>query len=175
MYHPKIEKLEHFFVHALDMIIESTNKVWTLEDDLMPFLQKEKIEAKERELAEQAEARGEKPVPPKGPAEQAADQDGDKYKVANFALDHDFDWIVEAKEELTKRFKDNIVKPLELLAQYKEYEYILNVDAKKLIKDLFEAKEIVAVEAVEAKEGREAVEAVEGRPAGKVSIDEIRK
>ena len=34
-------------------------------------------------------------------------------------------------------FKENQVAPHALLDQYKKYEYILNVDKKKLIKDLF--------------------------------------
>lgn len=34
-------------------------------------------------------------------------------------------------------FEANIKGPLELLKKYKEYEYILNVDKKKLHKELF--------------------------------------
>jgi hypothetical protein len=34
-------------------------------------------------------------------------------------------------------FNENIVGPLDLLEKYKKYEYILNVDSKQLIKDLF--------------------------------------
>ena len=37
-YHPKIEKCDVFLKGALSMIVESTNKVCNLEDDLMPFL-----------------------------------------------------------------------------------------------------------------------------------------
>ncbi len=39
---PKLDKVEKFFQNALSMIVTSTNKVSNLEDDLMPFLQKEK-------------------------------------------------------------------------------------------------------------------------------------
>lgn len=39
---PKLEKCEKFFNTALSMIVASTNKVSNLEDDLMPFLKKEK-------------------------------------------------------------------------------------------------------------------------------------
>ena len=34
-------------------------------------------------------------------------------------------------------FKENQVAPFELLEQYKKYEYILNIDKRSLIKDLF--------------------------------------
>ena len=34
-------------------------------------------------------------------------------------------------------FAENILGPLELLEKYKQYEYILNVDRKNLIKELF--------------------------------------
>lgn len=34
-------------------------------------------------------------------------------------------------------FQENIKGPLELLEKYKQYEYILNVDKKKLLKELF--------------------------------------
>jgi hypothetical protein len=39
---PKLSKVEAFFKNALKMIVESTNKVSNLEDDLMPFIKKEK-------------------------------------------------------------------------------------------------------------------------------------
>lgn len=39
---PNLEKCGDFLNSALTMIIDSTNKVSNLEDDLMPFLQKEK-------------------------------------------------------------------------------------------------------------------------------------
>lgn len=41
-FHPKLDKCQEFFRGALKMIVASTNKVSNLEDDLMPFLQKEK-------------------------------------------------------------------------------------------------------------------------------------
>lgn len=34
-------------------------------------------------------------------------------------------------------FAENIIGPNQLLNKYKEYEYILNVDKKQLIKELF--------------------------------------
>lgn len=41
-YSPNIQKCDEFLKSGLEMIVESTNKVCNLEDDLMPFLQKEK-------------------------------------------------------------------------------------------------------------------------------------
>jgi dynein heavy chain len=81
------------------MIVASTNKVCNLEDDLMPFLQKE--------------------------------------KQPNFPITEDFPWVVDALAKIQSMFQENIVGPNELLEKYKQYEYILNVDRKQLIKDLF--------------------------------------
>ncbi len=98
-FHPKLEKCSDFFKGALQMIVASTNKVSNLEDDLMPFLQKEKL--------------------------------------PNFAITESFPWIVEAAKKIEDMFNENIVGPLELLEKYKQYEYILNVDKKALVKELF--------------------------------------
>lgn len=38
IYHPKIDKCGQFLKSAVTMIVQSTNKVCNLEDDLMPFL-----------------------------------------------------------------------------------------------------------------------------------------
>ena len=78
------------------MIVASTNKVCNLEDDLMPFLQKE--------------------------------------KQPNFPITEDFPWVVDALAKIQSMFQENIVGPNELLEKYKQYEYILNVDRKQLIK-----------------------------------------
>jgi hypothetical protein len=37
-------------------------------------------------------------------------------------------------------FEENIVGPLELLNKYKQYEYILNVDKKQLVKELLNSE-----------------------------------
>lgn len=42
LFHPRIEKCGDFLKSAISMIVTSTNKVCNLEDDLMPFLQKER-------------------------------------------------------------------------------------------------------------------------------------
>jgi len=34
-------------------------------------------------------------------------------------------------------FNENIVQPLEILAQYKKYEYLLNVERNQLVDSLF--------------------------------------
>lgn len=96
---PNLEKVESFFNNALKMIVDSTNKVSNLEDDLMPFLKKDKL--------------------------------------PNFAITEEFPWVIEAKERIQKMFDDNKVGPLQLLDTYKQFEYILNVDRKQLVKDLF--------------------------------------
>lgn len=38
LFHPRIEKCGEFLKSAITMIVNSTNKVCNLEDDLMPFL-----------------------------------------------------------------------------------------------------------------------------------------
>lgn len=96
---PKLEKCESFFNNALSMIVGSTNKVSNLEDDLMPFLKKE--------------------------------------KQPNFPMTEEFEWVLDARDKMKQMFDENIVGPIDLLNKYKEYEYILNVDRKQLIKDLF--------------------------------------
>lgn len=98
-YFPKLEKCQEFYKGMLQMVVTSTNKVCNLEDDLMPFLQKE--------------------------------------KQPNFPITDQFPWIVDAVEKIDEMFQENIVGPLELLEKYKQYEYILNVDRKLLIKELF--------------------------------------
>jgi hypothetical protein len=98
-FHPKLEKCQEFLKGALQMIVASTNKVSNLEDDLMPFLQKE--------------------------------------KQPNFPITESFPWVVDAIKKIEDMFAENIVGPQELLEKYKQYEYILNVDKKNLIKELF--------------------------------------
>jgi len=56
---------------------------------------------------------------------------------SSFELSADFVWIQTAKAQIQKIFQENQVAPTELLNEYKKYEYILNVDKKKMIKDLF--------------------------------------
>jgi hypothetical protein len=38
-------------------------------------------------------------------------------------------------------FNENIVEPLEILAQYKKFEYLLNVDRNALVDSLFANQE----------------------------------
>ena len=56
---------------------------------------------------------------------------------SSFELTSDFVWIKDAQAQIKEMFKENQQAPHALLEQYKKYEYILNVDKKKLIKDLF--------------------------------------
>lgn len=57
----------------------------------------------------------------------------------NFSIDQDFSWIVDANTHLNKMVNENIDGPNELLERFKKYEYILNIDKKKQIDDLFKA------------------------------------
>lgn len=88
------------------MIIESTNKVFNLEDDLMPFIYKE-VEKKE----------------PEKNAKKDDKKDGDdkkeKARTPNFFLNNKFDWIIEARNQIKEIYEENIKGPLELLAKYK--------------------------------------------------------
>jgi len=89
---------------AFRKITKTTNGIYNLENDLMPFLQKE-------------------------------------VKTPNFAIDENFSWIRDANSMIDEIFDENIKKPLKLLETFKQYEYILNVDKKALIKDLFKGEE----------------------------------
>ncbi len=62
----------------------------------------------------------------------------------NFPIDLKFPWMIEAKEKITQMFEENILQPMDLLNQYKKYEYLLNVDYKQLIEQLFDNKELEA-------------------------------
>lgn len=62
-------------------------------------------------------------------------------KTPNFAIDENFSWIRDANSMIDEIFDENIKKPLKLLETFKQYEYILNVDKKALIKDLFKGEE----------------------------------
>lgn len=39
-------------------------------------------------------------------------------------------------------FEENIQQPMEILDQYKKYEYLLNVDKRELVDNLFDNKEL---------------------------------
>ena len=56
---------------------------------------------------------------------------------SSFELSPDFIWIQDAKAKIQQMFKENMVAPNELLDKYKKYEYIMNVDKKRLTRDLF--------------------------------------
>lgn len=64
-----------------------------------------------------------------------------KEKQPNFPITEDFAWVVDAKSAIDAMIVENIKGPLELLEKYKQYEYILNVDKKALLKELFGGEE----------------------------------
>lgn len=55
----------------------------------------------------------------------------------NFPIDHSFPWIADATKNLDTMIDGNVEGPEKLLEEFKKYEYILNVDKKQLIDDLF--------------------------------------
>ena len=61
--------------------------------------------------------------------------------VPNFKIDHEFPWIKAASARLVTMIGNNVGGPNALLEKYKKYEYILNVDKKALIEDLFKGGE----------------------------------
>jgi hypothetical protein len=60
-----------------------------------------------------------------------------KIGYPNFKIDHSFPWIKDATTKLKELFTDNIGEPEELLERYQKYDYVINVDKKTLIDDLF--------------------------------------
>lgn len=104
-YHPTPKTCHQFLSSALNMIIDSTNAVNDLENDLMKSLM--------------------------------------GVSRPNFPIDQTFPWVTEAQAKITEMFEENIKKPMELLEQYKKYEYLLNVDRKELVENLFENKELL--------------------------------
>ena len=74
-----------------------------------------------------------------------------KVGYSNFKIDHEFPWIKNATTDLTHMLEQNIIGPSELLDKYKEYEYILNVDKKELIDDLFKPGQKKTLEEIREK------------------------
>jgi len=59
----------------------------------------------------------------------------------NFKINREFPWIKDAIISLNDMINNNVDGPQALLEEYKKYEYILNVDKKELIDDLFKGGE----------------------------------
>jgi len=64
-----------------------------------------------------------------------------KKPVINFPIDHEFSWISDAIVALDDLIMANVDGPNKLLNSFKKYEYILNIDKKALIQDLFHGTE----------------------------------
>lgn len=60
-----------------------------------------------------------------------------KTSAPNFEINHEFPWIKDAAANLDAMVSGNTAGTTELLERYKKYEYILNVDKKELIHNLF--------------------------------------
>jgi hypothetical protein len=69
-----------------------------------------------------------------------------------------FPWCTDAIQQIRAMFEENIKEPMEILEQFKKYEYLLNVDKKELVESLFNNKE-----------------RIEAGESGKASIAEIRE
>ncbi len=93
------------------MIIDSTNAVMDLENDLMKSLM--------------------------------------GISKPNFPIDNNFPWIAEAQAQINQMFEENIKEPLNILQEYKKYEYLLNVDKRELTDSLFNNKELLATKGTE--------------------------
>lgn len=59
----------------------------------------------------------------------------------NFQIDLHFPWMNDATQKIAAMFNENIIEPLEILAQYKKFEYLLNVDRNALVDSLFANQE----------------------------------
>jgi hypothetical protein len=84
------------------MIIASTNKVFNLEDDLMPFIFKEQEKKEQEKIVEKGGKKDDK----------KEDDKKEKAKTPNFVLNNNFDWIKEANQQIEQIYEDNIVGPL---------------------------------------------------------------
>lgn len=62
-------------------------------------------------------------------------------KTSNFFIDNNFSWIQDASDKINLMVDENVFGPIQLFEQFKKYEYILNVDKKALIKELFKSGE----------------------------------
>ena len=61
---------------------------------------------------------------------------------ANFPINDQFPWVTDAQQQIQSMFEENIQKPVEILDQYKKYEFLLNVDKKELVENLFNNKDL---------------------------------
>lgn len=61
----------------------------------------------------------------------------------NFPIDASFPWVTDAQAKITQMFDENIKEPMEILEQFKKYEYLLNVDKKELVESLFDNKDLL--------------------------------
>lgn len=52
----------------------------------------------------------------------------------------DYQWISDARDQLTAMIDENVVEPEALLEKYKKYEYILAINKKNFVLNLFPKK-----------------------------------
>ena len=58
-------------------------------------------------------------------------------KRANFPLDANFSWVVDARDQILSMTGSNMAGPNGLLGEYKRFEFLFNVDEKHIKKELF--------------------------------------
>lgn len=96
---PKLDKIEQFFQSGIDMVIDSNNKVYNLEDDLMPFIQKELPTIKEPEKNVTIKTTKEEDK-----KDERRDDRREKPRTPNFVLTEKFEWIQEARSQINEIF-----------------------------------------------------------------------
>ena len=95
---PSLSQTQKFLLECIDWIVEATNKIISLEADLVPFMN----------------------IP----------------KTPVYELTEDNPWVVTAKEEINSLFERYTEGPQEMLAKYKEFEWIGKLNAKDFIQKL---------------------------------------
>lgn len=111
-YQPSLEACEEYMLSVIDQMVASNNEFTTLEAELFRFLKME-----------------ERPN---------FDIPRDEAQMRQ----RDLGWIVDAKQEISRMVRENMVGPQALLEEYKKYEFVLNVDERDLLESLFDVPEM---------------------------------
>lgn len=112
IYSPSLDACENYMLSVIDQIVASNNEFTTLEAELFRFLKME-----------------ERP---------SFDIPRDEAQMKQ----RDLGWIVEAKNDISRMVRENMVGPQALLDEYKQYEFVLNVDTHELCDSLFNAPDM---------------------------------
>jgi hypothetical protein len=107
IFNPSLQACEDYMLSCVDQIIDANNEFLNLESELFRFL---KMEAKPNF-----------DIP----------KDEEEMRKRNLT------WILDAKQAISRMVKENMVGPMALLDEYKQYEFVLNVDTDELLDSLF--------------------------------------